>query len=101
MSARTLFWLSLLVWAGLYAWSFLSFVVIEPTGDGFTRGLNRVGGFLLWQVAAGITAIVVWRAGLALQSGAKLRWLARLPALLFALLIIAIAALFVYGNFFV
>lgn len=101
MAKQAVFWLSLTVWAALYAWSFMSFATMERTGDGFTRGLNRVGSFLLWQFAAGLTAIFVWHRSRAHKDSALIRRLARLPVALFVLLVLAIAALFLYGNFFV
>lgn len=94
------FWLSLLVWAGLYAWSFVAFAQTEATGDGFTRGANRIGQFLMFQLAAGLIAIFVWRMSNQVSKSA-IRWLARLPVALFLILILSIAAFFIYGIFFV
>lgn len=99
-NAAWAFWLSLLIWTGLYAWSFVAFAQTEATGDGFTRGSNRIGQFLMFQMAAGLTAIFVWRKSNDLSASA-LRWLARLPSALFLLLISGIAAFFICGIFFV
>ena len=44
----------LLLWAGLFGWSFVDFSTTEATGDGFTRGSNRLLAFLQWQFVAGI-----------------------------------------------
>ena len=50
-----------------------------PTGDGFTRGMNRITGFLGWQFAAGIAAIVLWVGLRAVPKGDPRRWLGRVP----------------------
>lgn len=94
-------WISLLLWAGLYAWSFVAFAQTEAIGDGFTRGSNRIGQFLLFQFIAGIAAIFIWRTGSGLPASSALRWISRVPLALFLLLIAAIAGFFVYGIFFV
>jgi len=99
-NAAWTFWLSLIIWAGLYAWSFMAFTLTEATGDGFTRGSNRIGQFLMFQLAAGLIAIFVWRKSTHVTASAN-RWLARLPVALFLLLILSVAAFFIYGIFFV
>ncbi len=47
-----------LVWTCLTVISFVSLWVIEPTGDGFVRGLNRTKAWLSWQALALATAFV-------------------------------------------
>jgi uncharacterized protein with von Willebrand factor type A (vWA) domain len=42
-----LFALLIAIWGGVFTWSIIGFVTGEPTGDGFTRGLNRITGLLL------------------------------------------------------
>ena len=90
--------LLLAAWAGLYIWSFIGFSVTEPTGDGFTRGMNRVSVFLLWQFVAGIVAVPVYMVGRAQARGSALRWASRLPLALAIALIAAIAALIVWAR---
>ncbi len=51
----------LLIWGALFFGSFLSFFLISPTGDGFTRGLNRVVVFLAAQTTALIVGVLVRR----------------------------------------
>jgi hypothetical protein len=46
------------LWLLLFVTSFVAFFVIEPTGDGFTRGLNRLASFLTWQGAAFAPAVI-------------------------------------------
>ncbi len=83
-----IFWLIAVLWALLWAGSFLAFSVTEPTGDSFTRGLNRLGHFAGLQTAAGAAAVMLWLAGRrAFARGTVLRWLSRVPLLLAALLL--------------
>lgn len=49
-----LLWLMLVVWLAVYVWSFRVMITTDPSGDGFTHGINRLVGFMTWQtVAAG------------------------------------------------
>ncbi|MCU4654126.1 hypothetical protein N8I71_14870 [Roseibacterium sp. SDUM158016] len=75
---RTAIWLALALWAGAMLLSCLS-LTAEPTGDGFTRGLNRVAGFIGWQLPAAVLALFLWLSSRPLRKGEVLRWLARVP----------------------
>ncbi|WP_425416976.1 hypothetical protein [Oricola indica] len=90
----------LAVWAGLFIWSFIQFSITEPTGDSFTRGLNRVTGFLGWQLAAGLVAVPVFFLGRGHPRGSGLRWASRLPAAAALALVLAIVGFIVWGNYF-
>lgn len=66
------------IWIGLMAASFIVPPMIAPTGDGFTRGVNRLGFLLLFQVAAAAVAVFLF----VLAQGEErsgLRWLMRIP----------------------
>ena len=81
------------LWAAAYLWSISILLWTEPTGDGFTRGLNRLTGFLGWQFVAGVVAIVVFVIGRRLPKGGR-RWLSRIPLILASLpFVLAVAAL--------
>lgn len=59
-------WIILLTgaWAGCYAAAFLFSYLAEPTGEGLTRGWNRIGIWLGWQTGAlalAILALIVTR----------------------------------------
>lgn len=95
---RRVLWIGLVLWALAFAASFLTLVLTEPTGDGFTRGLNRVTNFLGWQVAAGLIGIVLWVVGNGLERGTWPRRLSRAPAAVFGLLVAAIVGLILYAN---
>lgn len=99
MAAKKIAFVLLGVWVLVYGGSLVSFIMTEPTGDGFTKGLNRITTFLGWQFAAGILAIIIWTLGKYFEAGSKGRWLCRLPVLmalglvLFVVGIIAFAAM--------
>ena len=42
----------------LFITSFVALQLTAPTGDGFTRGLNRIVSFMTWQGAAFVLAMV-------------------------------------------
>jgi hypothetical protein len=46
------------VWAVLFVVSFVMLQVVAPSGEGFTRGLNRIASFLTWQGLAFAVAMV-------------------------------------------
>ncbi len=88
MSAQKIAWILLCVWVLVYGGSFVLFIMTEPAGDGFTKGLNRLTTFMGWQFAAGILAIIIWSMGKFFVAGSLGRWLCRLPiALAFALVL--------------
>lgn len=58
-TGRKLAWMLFALWAGLYVWSFASFFLTAPTGNGFVRGLNKVTAFYGWQIAAGVASLLV------------------------------------------
>lgn len=53
------FHILLAVWAALWMASFLVPALQEPTGDSFTKGLNRVATFFGFQIAAGLSALIL------------------------------------------
>ena len=50
-----------------------------PTGDGFTRGMNRMSGFLGWQGVAGMIALALWGVGRGLPKGSGARRISAVP----------------------
>lgn len=46
------------LWLALFVASFIVALTTEPTGDSFTRGLNRLASFMTWQAAAFASAVV-------------------------------------------
>ncbi|SLN39851.1 hypothetical protein PSA7680_01974 [Pseudoruegeria aquimaris] len=90
-SLRRWLWPLLALWLGCQIWA-VSQLWEAPTGDGFTRGMNRITGFLAGQLVAGLLAIFCWQAGSG--GGSRLaRWAARLPALVALAWVLGIAGL--------
>lgn len=87
-----------LIWLAACAASFWGLWMLEPTGDSFLRGANRLMAFLGWQTAAGVIGIVLWLTGRGLPRGSPARWLSRVPALLALLLALAIVGLIAWVN---
>lgn len=96
---RTLVWGLAALWLAAWAGSFIAFQMTGPTGDGFTRGLNRLMAFLGWQLAAGFLGGLLWIIGQDMPQTALGRWLLRAPALLALLLFGALAATVAYTRF--
>ena len=89
-------WVLLALWAVAVALS-VNAMFQPPTGDGFARGLNRIEGFLGYQAAALVIALIV----LSVRGWAEARWLRRLtlvPILLALALVLGPAALSVRNN---
>lgn len=95
---RRIAWAAFCLWAVLYAGSVFYLVHTEPTGDGFTRGMNRLTGFLGFQVLAAIPAVVLAVAAGRMGARRSLRWLARVPVLQAILLVGAIVFLLAWAK---
>lgn len=98
MSLRYFLYLLLALWLAAYAGSFLQFMFTEASGDGFTRGMNRVMAFLGWQLVAAMLGGMIWLVAARLPHRPLVRWLMRLPAVLGLLLLLAIGALILYAR---
>jgi hypothetical protein len=98
MTRNTIVTVLFVIWAGLFAASFIFAATAAPTDMGFTRGLNRVAGFLGWQAGAFVAALGAILAGGGLPKEARgYRWLARTPMLGEFCLVLAIAVMIAYG----
>lgn len=93
MTHRNLTLVLVVAWVALCAWSILSYQMTAPSDFGFTRGLNRVSAFLEIQIAAVLVAIVAFVLSFRLTPS-KMRWVARMPAVL-TLVVIAAFAVFI------
>lgn len=85
---RTLLWSLFALWLLTYGWSFVVYQTTDPTGDSFTRGLNRISNFLGWQVAAAIVGVPVWFLGRMHSKTSVASWFTRLPLMLAGLLVV-------------
>lgn len=99
MSRRNLTILMIVLWVAIFGWSFLLTQITPATGDGFTRGLNRISAFVGWQVAAAVLALLIWRAGAVFAKTSTLRRVSRGPILATMLVIAGIALVIVWAMF--
>ena len=86
-------------WCGAFIMSFVAFSMTEPTGDGFVRGMNRVGRLLGWQGVAGVLAVLTWGVGRRLEPGSGARKLAAFPVLVAVVLVLALVGLLIWARF--
>lgn len=87
--------LLLVIWLALFAYSFFSVAGVEPTGDSFLRGMNRVTLFLKWHGSAFAFALASLFLGWRAQSKQR-RWLSRLPTLAHLLLLLGTLGTAIY-----
>lgn len=97
MSKRTLTYVLLALWAVIYFWSFIAYSITAPTDFGFTKGLNRISGFLGWQFAAGLVSVFALALSFEFKPRSLARWLVRLPFILALLLLIVILGIVGYA----
>jgi hypothetical protein len=73
----------LLLWAAIFVASFVVPVFVEPTGESYFRGLNRLAYWFWLQVAAVVLALVVcvWAQVRQADISRRLVWLSRVPLL--------------------
>jgi len=79
MTGKKLVWGLLAVWLAVSVWSVVVTQTTPATGDGFTRGSNRVMLFFLWQGVAALIGAVIWRLGRRFDQRTAGRWLCRVP----------------------
>jgi predicted hotdog family 3-hydroxylacyl-ACP dehydratase len=92
---------SLLIWAAVFAASFIVPMFIAPTGESFFRGLNRIAYWFWLQVAAFVVAIIVgvWAHARRADLSRRLVWLSRVPLLVAVAEILAIAATIMWAAY--
>lgn len=93
---RVMLWVLFAAWLAAIALSFVA-VTQAPTGDGFTRGLNRITGFLSWQIAAGVIGVGLWIGVRGAPAGDRIKWFSRLPGLWAAILFLALVVWILIG----
>lgn len=99
MKQRRIAWILMACWLLIYLWSFGSLFLTEATGDGFTRGLNRVSAFFGWQILAGSVGLIIWWMGRHFEGKSLARWACRIPVTLAGLLFLACVGLIVAANY--
>lgn len=83
----------LALWAAAFGYSVYFFLTAAPTGDGFTRGLNRISGFLGWQGIAGMFAIACFGIGRSVPRTSGIRRVSVVPLALVLVLILGVFAI--------
>lgn len=89
----------LALWVLAFGWSVIGSWGMEPTGDGFTRGMNRITHFLGWQAIAACLALAAFGVGRAWPKGSGTRSVSRLPLWMVGALAAAIGAYIVWRLF--
>ncbi len=91
----------LLVWALVFAASFVVPMFVAPTGESFFRGLNRIAYWFWLQVAALVLAIILgtWAHARRSEISRSLVWLSRAPLLLAAAEIFALAVTIMWAAY--
>jgi len=98
--ARRLWVMFLLaLWAMAFAGAFAAWWLTPPSGDGFTRGMNRITIFLGWQGIAGMLALATWGVGRGFPKGSPARRLSRWPLALALVLVAGLVALILWARF--
>ncbi len=97
---RPLWLLAILLaaWALAFAWSGFAGLTTQPDGDGFARGLNRVGLFLGWQGVAGLIALAAFAVGRGWPKGSGIRRVSAVPFWFALALLAALAGLVVWAR---
>lgn len=97
MAGRVAFWALLLAWAVCIALSVIVPAMTDPTGDGFTRGMNRVNLFFRFQIAALVLALPLWLFARS-QHSAALRRLGRVPGVVALVETLAVLGLLLWAH---
>ncbi len=94
MTRKTTLWLFLGLWILLYALSVVVPMNMAPTGDGFTRGADRVLTFLSLQFAASLMAFLIL---LVRPRRGPLSGLSLLPVALCGVLVLGLAGVIAFA----
>ncbi len=94
-------WVTILfaAWVMSFGYAFVSFASLEPTGDSFTRGMNRVTSYLGWQGVAGMVALVLFGVGRSWPKGHAIRRMTAVPICLALLHILAIVGIIIWASY--
>jgi len=79
------------LWLAAYVYSIIFLLTTPVEGDGFSRGMNRITGFLGWQGVAGVLAFGCWAVGWGFPRRTGIRRISAVPlgmALAIVLLVI-------------
>ncbi|MBI5471687.1 MAG: hypothetical protein HY961_05030 [Ignavibacteriae bacterium] len=89
------------LWILVFALSIVLAAAGAPTGDGFTRGLNRLSTFLAWQVAAIVVAVglLIVARRFKTELSPTMRLLAKAPLAAHGLMLLVVVGAVLYALF--
>ncbi|MBT8459785.1 MAG: hypothetical protein HKP37_12650 [Boseongicola sp.] len=85
-------------WVIAFGYAFFTFAETAPSGDGFTRGMNRITSYLGWQGIAGMIAIALVSIGRGWPKGSAVRRMSGVPLLLAILHVAAILGIILWAR---
>lgn len=99
MRQSQIFWALLVFWALLFFGALPIARMVEPTGDGFVRGMNRLLLFFQLQAGAAVLALIIWGLGRQLGNGAAIRWARRVPLIGVLVLVLGLAGVILWAGY--
>jgi hypothetical protein len=100
MTATTALRAGLVLWTLAFILSFVDFGMTDATGDGFTRGMNKMGKFVLWQAVAGALAVALWVVGSRFERRSGQRVASRIPGVVLIAILLAFGLFVLSARFF-
>jgi hypothetical protein len=99
MKPRVVLVAALIVWMVFFALSIIMAVSTEPTGDGFTRGMNRAMVFVKWQAAAFIVSLISFfmARGKTTDLSQILRFIGKTPLYAHGLILVLVVGALLYA----
>lgn len=85
-------------WVFAVGYAFFSFATTNPSGDGFTRGMNRVTAYLGWQGAAGMISFALFAVGRGWPKGSAVRRMSVFPLAIAFLHVAAILGVVLWAR---
>lgn len=86
------------LWVFAFGYAFFIFATTTPTGDSFTRGMNRITSYLGWQGVAGMISIALIAIGRSWPKGSAVRRMSGVPLTLAVLHIAAIIGIILWAR---
>ncbi len=92
---------ALIVWIIFFVLSIIMAGNTEPTGDGFTRGMNRTMVFLQWQAAAFVVSLIAFFMARSKSTNVSqtLRFLGKTPLYTHCVILVFVVCVVLYIMF--
>lgn len=85
-------------WVFAFGFAFFTFATTDPTGESFTRGMNRITSYLGWQGVAGMISIALISVGRGWPRGTAVRRMSGVPLALAILHVVAIFGIILWAR---